>query len=147
MFKFKLEPVLALKEKVEDNKKRELGVAIQHQEYIHLEKLDLIQRKNEVLHDAQNSGKSSVNIQSLKLFNAYSTYINKAIEEKDKQFQEAKKQVALKREELLEAVKERKILDNLKAIHLEAFIEEAKQEEQRITDDLVTYKYGRKGKE
>ena len=88
-----------------------------------------------------------MNIQSLKLFNAYSTYINKAIEEKDKQFQEAKKQVALKREELLEAVKERKILDNLKAIHLEAFIEEAKQEEQRITDDLVTYKYGRKGKE
>lgn len=147
MFKFKLEPVLALKEKVEDNKKRELGVAIQHQEHIHLEKLDLIQRKNEALHDAQNSGKSSVNIQSLKLFNAYSTYINKAIEEKDKQFQEAKKQVALKREELLEAVKERKILDNLKAIHLEAFIEEAKQEEQRITDDLVTYKYGRKGKE
>lgn len=147
MFKFKLEPVLALKEKVEDNKKRELGVAIQHQEHIHLEKLDLIQRKNEALHDAQNSGQVSVNVQNLKLFNAYSTYINKAIEEKDKQFQEAKKQVALRREELLEAVKERKILDNLKAIHLEAFIEEEKQEEQRITDDLVTYKYGRKGKE
>lgn len=147
MFKFKLEPVLALKEKVEENSKRELGVAIQHQEYLYQEKLKLIQEKKQAYEEAQQRAQNIVDVKSLKLFNTYSTYMEQRIEKKGKQLEEADKQVKLKREVLLEAVKERKILNNLKERQEEIFIEEEKQGEQRITDDLVTYKYGKKKKE
>ena len=73
--------------------------------------------------------------------------MEQAIKAKVEELEEAEQKVQEKRNELLEAVKERKILENLKTIEKEVFDEEAKREEQRILDDLVTYKYGIKGKE
>ena len=147
MFKFSLEPVLALKEKVEDSKKRELGVATMHQEKIYQEKLLLEKKKDEALSEARFIEKQLVDVSTIKAFNQYNHYISQTIEVKEKQLEEAKIKVEEKRNELLEAVKERKILDNLKAIHKEAFIEEEKRDEQRITDDIVTYRFGRKERE
>ncbi len=147
MFKFSLEPVLALKEKVEDSKKRELGVATTHQEKIYQEKLLLEKKKDEALSEARFIEKQFVDVSAIKAFNQYNHYISQTIEAKEKQLEEAKIKVEEKRNALLEAVKERKILDNLKAIHKEAFIEEEKRDEQRITDDIVTYRFGRKERE
>ena len=70
----------------------------------------------------------------------------KAVQNKEYELNKAKQVVDEKREALLEAVKDRKILDNLKAIHKESFEEEEKRVEQRILDDMVTYRFGNKGK-
>lgn len=147
MFKFKLEPVLSLKEKIEDSRKRELGIATIHKEALLNEKLQLMKKKDEAMDEIKTHNNSVVDVQSFKAFNQYSVYMDQAIKAKNKQVQEAQKKVEEKREELLEAVKERKILDNLKDIQNEVFIEEEKREEQRILDDIVTYKYGKKGME
>lgn len=147
MFKFKLEPVLSLKEKIEDSKKRELGVATMHKEVLLNEKLQLMKKKEEAIQAVKSHNSTVVDVQSLKAFNQYSVYMDQAIKAKNKQVQEAQNKVDEKREELLEAVKERKILDNLKDIQNEVFMEEEKREEQRILDDIVTYKYGKKGRE
>lgn len=147
MFKFKLEPVLSLKEKIEDSKKRELGVATMHKEVLLNEKLQLMKKKEEAIQAVKSHNSTVVDVQSLKAFNQYSVYMEQAIKAKNKQVQEAQNKVDEKREELLEAVKERKILDNLKDIQNEVFMEEEKREEQRILDDIVTYKYGKKGRE
>lgn len=147
MFKFKLEPVLSLKEKIEDSRKRELGIATIHKEALLNEKLQLMKKKDEAMDEIKTHNNSVVDVQSFKAFNQYSVYMDQAIKAKNKQVQEAQKTVEEKREELLEAVKERKILDNLKDIQNEVFIEEEKREEQRILDDIVTYKYGKKGME
>lgn len=147
MFKFKLEPVLSLKEKIEDSKKRELGVATMHKEVLLNEKLQLMKKKEEAIQAVKSHNSTVVDVQSLKAFNQYSVYMEQAIKAKNKQVQEAQNKVDEKREELLEAVKERKILDNLKDIQNEVFMEEEKREEQRILDDIVTYKYGKKERE
>ena len=147
MFKFSLEPVLALKEKVEDSKKRELGAATMHQEKIYQEKLLLEKKKDEALLEARVNESQYVDVCAIKAYNQYSKLISKTIEEKNEQLEAAKIKVEEKRQELLEAVKERKILDNLKAIHKEVFIEEEKRDEQRIMDDIVTYRFGRKERE
>lgn len=147
MFKFKLEPVLSLKEKIEDSRKRELGIATIHKEALLNEKLQLMKKKDKAMDEIKTHNNSVVDVQSFKAFNQYSVYMDQAIKAKNKQVQEAQKKVEEKREELLEAVKERKILDNLKDIQNEVFIEEEKREEQRILDDIVTYKYGKKGME
>lgn len=147
MFKFNLEPVLSLKQKIEDSKKRELGEATTYKERVDSEKQLLIQSKLEALSEAKNQGNSTISIASMKAFNQYSQYMDYAIEDKNKELIEAQKMVDEKRSALLEAVKDRKILDNLKAIQREIFNEEEKREEQRILDDMVTYRFGIKGKE
>ena len=147
MFKFKLEPVLSLKEKIEDSKKRELGAATMHKEVLFNEKRQLMEKKEEAMQAVKAHNSIVVDVRSLKAFNQYSVYMDQAIKAKNQQVQEAQKKVEEKREELLEAVKERKIFDHLKDIQNEVFIEEEKREEQRILDDIVTYKYGKKGRE
>lgn len=146
MFKFKLASVLSLKEKIEDSKKRELGAATLHKERLLSEKLELVERREEAVQAVKKHNSKTVDVQSLREFNTYNAYMEQAIELKNKEVQEAQKKVEEKREALLEAVKERKILDNLKEIQNEVFMEEEKREEQRILDDIVTYKYGKKGR-
>lgn len=146
MFKFKLASVLSLKEKIEDSKKRELGAATLHKERLLSEKLELIERREEAVQAVKKHNSKTVDIQSLRVFNTYNAYMEQAIELKNKEVQEAEKKVEEKREVLLEAVKERKILDNLKEIQNEVFMEEEKRGEQRILDDIVTYRYGKKGR-
>ncbi|MBE6021732.1 MAG: flagellar export protein FliJ [Cellulosilyticum sp.] len=146
MFKFTLEPVLALKEKMEESKKRELGLATMHQEKVHQEKLVLEKKKEDALNQVRKQNNQSMDILSIKAFNHYNSYMDRAIKTKGQQLEEAKQKVSEKREELLEAVKERKILDNLKTIYRESFEEEEKRDEQRILDDIVTYRFGNRGK-
>ena len=146
MFKFKLASVLSLKEKIEDSKKRELGAATLHKERLLSEKLELVERREEAVQAVKKHNSKTVDVQSLREFNTYNAYMEQAIELKNKEVQEAQKKVEEKREALLEAVKERKILDNLKEIQNEVFMEEEKRGEQRILDDIVTYRYGKKGR-
>lgn len=147
MFKFKLASVLSLREKMEDSKKRELGLAVMLAEQVREEKRQLELSKEACINEAKNENMGMVNVQYFRAFNQYSQRLDQEIEKKGIALSEAEQNVADKREALLEAVKQRKILDNLKAIEQEAYIEEEKREEQKILDDIVTYKYGNKGKE
>lgn len=146
MFKFKLASVLSLKEKIEDSKKRELGAATLYKDRLISEKLELVARREKVMEEVKAYNSKIVDVQSIRAFNVYNAYMKQAIEIKHKEVQEAQKKVEEKRAALLEAVKERKILDNLKDIQSEVFMEEEKRGEQRILDDVVTYKYGKKGR-
>ena len=146
MFKFSLEPVLSLREKIEDNKKRELGEATQYREKVYEDKLQLEQIKEDALNLTRKQSRESVNVLELRTLNQYNSYMVKAVQNKEYELNKAKQVVDEKREALLEAVKDRKILDNLKAIHKESFEEEEKRVEQRILDDMVTYRFGNKGK-
>lgn len=146
MFKFSLDPVLALREKIEDNKKRELGEATMYQDMVYQEKVMLEVLQEETLNLTRQQGVNQVDISSIKLLNQYNNYMIQVIEDKDKELERAKEQVESKRQELLEAVKDRKILENLRSIYKENYDEEEKRAEQRILDDMVTYRFGNKGK-
>lgn len=147
MFKFKLAAVLSLKEKVEDSKKRELGLVMVRKDQIQNEKCLLETEKKKATKTLKEQNEETLNIASFKAYYHYNKRMEQAIKAKEEELQVAQQKVEEKRNELLEAVKERKILENLKTIEKEVFDEEAKREEQRILDDLVTYKYGIKGKE
>lgn len=141
MFKFNLQSVLSLKEKMEDSKKRDFGLAIQEEEKIKGEKAKLEAEKLEALNSAREQSKNKVNVVYIKAFNHYNQYMDQAIKTKNQELELAHQKVEEKRAELLEAMKERKILDNLKELHLETYLEEEKHAEQRLTDDIVTYRF------
>ena len=147
MFKYRLEPVLALKEKLEESKKRELGLAHQYHEKVKDEKEILVKEQERAYEEAKIKSNEKVNIQQLKQFNYYTHYMKKVINLKTEEVKLASREVQQKREELIEAVKERKILENLKEIHLEGYKEEEKRKENSIIDEIVTYKYSANQKE
>ena len=141
MFKYKLEPILALKEKLEDSKKRELGVAHQYHEKAKTEKEELIKKRENAYNNSKIIINEKLNIMQLRQLDCYANHIDQAIHSKDKEIAIAAEKVEQKREELIGAVKERKILENLKEIQFEEFKEEEKRKENAIVDEIVTYKY------
>lgn len=147
MFKFKLETILSLREKVEESKKRELGSAVAEEEQLNAQKRRLQEEKAATSQRIKACHTDQVDLASLKMLHQYRLRMDREIETKEKACHEARQQVMEKREELLKALKDRKILENLKAIEKEVYIEEEKREEQRQIDDRVTYQYGVKGKE
>lgn len=141
MFKFKLESVLSLKQDLEDTKKRELGMANIYKEQLEFQKNELL-IENELLCNELKEKKSVViDIHTIRLSHLYRNYILKQIKQKEIEIQQAQKVVDQKREALLVAMKERKILENLKQIKKEQHDDEAKKAEQLIVDEIVSYKY------
>lgn len=147
MFKYKLEPILNLKEKMEDNKKRELGLANQLYESAKTEKAKLVEARNKAYEEAKIQNSNRVNIEHLKQLNQYLNYMKQEIHHKEQEIIKSAIKVDEKRSELIEAVKERKILENLKEIKLEEYKEEETRKENNIIDEIVTYKYGLSKKE
>ncbi|MDF2612689.1 MAG: fliJ [Clostridia bacterium] len=147
MFKFELNSVLSLKEKIEDVKKRELGIANTYKEELELQKEALVNEHDGIYVDIKKSSCAEVDIHAIKVLSRYSSYINKQIKDAEVHIVKAQKVVDIKREELLQAMKERKILDNLKEIKLEQHMEESKRLEQVLIDEIISYKYGQEGRE
>ena len=147
MFKYKLEPILSLKEKMEDNKKRELGLANQSYERAKAEKAKLVETRNKAYEEAKIQNNNKVNIEHLKQLNKYLNYMKHEIHLKEQEVIKAAIKVDEKRSELIEAVKERKILENLKELKLEEYKEEESKKENNIIDEIVTYKFGSSKKE
>lgn len=147
MFKYRLEPILTLKEKLEDSKKRELGLAYQSYEQVNAEKEELVKAKEQAYEEVKNQSHEKIDVQQLKQFRYYMHYMNQAIDLKTKEVERAANILEAKREALIAAVKERKILENLKDIHLEEYREEEKRKENSVLDEIVTYKYNSSEKE
>lgn len=143
MFKFELNSVLSLKEKLEDAKKRELGLANTHKEQLEVKKNVLVEEHGGIYSQIKRNSSKQVNIREVKVLNQYSTYVNQQIKQTEVHIDNAQKVVDKKHKELLSAVKERQILDNLKEIKLEQYRENTKRAEQLILDETVSYKYGR----
>ena len=143
-FNFRLQPLLSVKSQQEDNQKNELGKAMRKLEKekstlrsLESEEVKLIKEFNE------KSKKSTV--EKLIKFNEYLSFLNSKIKQQKENVNCAARNVDKVREELIRIVKERKILDNLKDKKHEQFLLEQKKEEQRLNDEIVSYKH--KGKD
>lgn len=139
MFKFRLQAALKLKENMEDVKKRELGIAAQKKETLTLQKKQLEQEKEECLYSFDNN--ETINIQHLQNLQRYRDVLDKEIVKTAQLVTVADNEVSSKRNELAEAVKERKILENLKERQSETYNQEISKKEQGILDELVGFRY------
>lgn len=139
MFKFGLNPVLSLREKVEEQKKRELGAATSQKEVIVQKQVTLINEKNSFLHTETTN--KAIDITRLKASNRYKEYLSEQIARLDEEIEVAEIKIEDKRAELLEAVKGRKILSNLKDRKQEEHRVETLKEEQNILDEIASFKY------
>lgn len=142
-FVFKLESFLKIKEKLEEKAKTEYGKAISklEEEKNILEQFE--NKKIQTITDFKNSIEKNINTYQIKCINEFIVLIDKKIEEQKENVQKAYEFSEEKRKELINTMKDKKMFETLKEKEKENYIKEVLQKEQKIVDEIVSYKYNK----
>lgn len=145
MFRFKLEALLRLKKNEEDRCKRNLAQAYKKQAEIKQQQDYLNNKKNSSYDEMQKQLKEGFSARTLQHLSSYLKVINQQEKELQQAYKQASDAIDEAKEALKEAIKEKKVMENLKARHAENYNEELKKEEQKKEDEIISFKYTKKG--
>jgi flagellar protein FliJ len=143
-FKFKLNAVLEYRKKIEDIKKKELAELkeLLRREEVLLRELD--KKRNDILEQLKTRQKGVINLEDI--IN-YSNYLNDCREKILQQIVLIKQlidNVEAKREDLVSASKDKKIIEKLKENQYKEFKETMDKIETKLLDELGTNGYNYK---
>lgn len=143
-FDFRLQPVLDLKVQMEENLKNEFGKVTKklEDEKKILNSIEL--DKEEQIDIFSTKLGSRVEVSKLRELNGYISLLGDKIEMQKENVNEASNIVDSTREKLLEAVKDRKIIDKLREKMFTEYSKQQLREEQKIIDEVVSFKHGTK---
>lgn len=139
-FQFRMDNILNIREKLEEKKKQEYGKALSRLEIENEKKQKLMDEKNFLLQTLNHKVEEKVSPNEVISYNQYIHYLKKKTIEQDKIVRNAAQYVQKKHEELLESVKQKKMLELLKEKQWIEFQEEANKQEQKIIDEIVSFK-------
>lgn len=139
-FKFSLQKLLNLKEQMEDKVKNELGLAMKaHEE--EKKKLALIDAGIScVAEDYRKACTGSIDPDRIQAIRAWLEVQKRAREQQLDAVKRSSENVDKIRVKLVTAMQERKILSNLKEKEFERFRRQEEKDEQKLTDELVSYR-------
>lgn len=137
-YNYKFQNLLDYKETIENFKKSEYGKAlsIYTEEEKALQQIE--QEKNRIV-DIIDGGET-LNIREMRL---YSGYLNKVTKDRDQQeevVEDSQEQVKQAQMSLMMAMQEKKVFEKLKEKHFKEFLVEEKRKEDKIVDEIVTFK-------
>ncbi len=143
MFRFRLNKLLSLKEKMEEQKKNEFAIIMNRLELAQKKKEELEIEKRRLILELKQNVESGQNIRQVNEYNRYIDYMKKMILKAEENIKRIKIELEKKRKELNEAVKERKILESYKEKELDKYKLEEKKVEQGIINELTSYQYSK----
>ncbi len=139
-YKFKLQKLLELKESLEEEKKNQLGLAFQRLNGEN-EKLKLLRHKLSIADNELNKqAESGIEIKTLKLFIQRIDYYKDLIKKQILSVKMATEYVEICRCELIKASQGKKIMEKLKDKDYVKYIYTEQKKEDRIVDELVSFK-------
>ena len=139
--KFKLEPILKLRENQEKVKKRELGELTQQVSAIeqNIEKVtNEMEMSNRI---CRTKLMGSVDIAYVKQSNLANKMYREKLDLLKAKLKEMEVKIEAKKKELAEAMTDRKIIEKLKEKEFDKFMQEENNKQLAIVDELVSYKY------
>ncbi|MGF7057168.1 flagellar export protein FliJ [Brassicibacter mesophilus] len=138
-FTFRLEKVLDYKERVEDLNKAEYSKANKklNEELVVLE--DYISERKRLTNE-RNINVDSISINDLKSYNIYLNSMNSRIVNQQKVVEKTQKITENARKVLIQSTKEKKMLQKLKNRDYNDYQYLNKKEEEKITDQFVSYR-------
>lgn len=140
-FTFRLNSILKIKEKIEEQKKLELGNAMI---YLDQQKLMLLQMNDEfdsLLAEFDRLSLKPCYPKEYIQINKSIQYVEESMTQQKEVIQSAHLQVEVKRQALNTAVLERKTYEKLKEIAYEQYLQEENRGEFKLQDELTSYKY------
>lgn len=146
-FVFRLQTVLEVKIRAEDEEKRKLGELIAWQKQEEMILAQLVQKKQEtrdLLKERQRTGEY-LQVDELKRISYFLKKVDQDIEAQKAKLIEIARRIEAQREALLKAAQEKKTLEMLKEQHYTEYLNEIEEEERKLLDELATLKYAREG--
>lgn len=142
-FIYKMQSLLNIKEKLEDQAKTAFGLAkaTLNEEEAHL--AEFVSRKNEYLEQKKQQMSSAINVHELNQLEHAVKSMEYRIAEQILVVRQAEKNVQLAQAKLENAMKERKIQEKLKEHALEDFLKEMEAADQQEINELVTFRFGK----
>ncbi|NLW40871.1 MAG: flagellar export protein FliJ [Tissierellia bacterium] len=138
-FNFRLERVLNYKKTVEDLKKNQYG-SVKQRLNREENKLDSFIKHKKNLLNEKDSTIVKTRVGNLVLYNNYIKDINEKIENQKEIVSQVEKELQIKRAEMIDAIKEKKMLEKLKENEYEKYLYELKKEEEKLNDTIVNFK-------
>lgn len=138
-YTFKLEKVLTYKKDIENVKKGKLG-SINKKLNKEEEKLIDYNNYKSKLINKRNEIQKKTDIRSLRLYNEHLESISRNIKKQEELIHEIHIELDRAKEELMEAVKEKKTLEKLKEKDYGEFINEIQKKEEKLIDSIVSFK-------
>ena len=138
-FRFKLQRVLDLKLKQEDEKKNQIATLIQAIKTKEDELEALISEKKQKEFSLNDNRKRGISILEIRNINQYLLFLDKKINTLRFEISSLESNLNQKRLEYLELQKERKTFEKLKEKDYEKYIYNEKKEEEKMIDQIVTF--------
>jgi len=139
-FNFNLAPILSIKEKMEDLRKNEFGKAVRELEDERQRLVVLEQNRTDCIQSFCDGLRKGVRPEYIGRHNYFLERLKMLIKQQKAVIKQAEAKVEEKREELVEAMRDRKTLDTLKENAFVEYITEEKRAEQKVVDEIVSYK-------
>lgn len=146
-FKFRLENVLALRTRIEQDKKRDL--ALVNKELVEAtHKIGLFKGVvNQTSLKMKEKTKDTVDVAQVMFFNSYILQLKQLIQFQHQKVHEINQRLEEKRKILAVATQNRKIIEKLKEKQYDEFMKNAERQEQLFIDDIAISKYIRDRKQ
>lgn len=141
-FIFSLQNILNMKEKLEDQAKNDFAHANLRLQEAVAEREALEQRLDAEKQKLQQDISAALDIGKIRQRENAVEILRMYVRQQTLVVLQREKEVEVAREQLNEAMKERKTFEKLREKAFDAFLEEEKQREQKEVDELVSYRYG-----
>ena len=141
MYRFSLETVLTHRKHIEDTL---LKAFLDAKKDLHIEKKKLAffdRVAREILQELKEREKMGTSISQIALYHGYIQEIGVKRELQAQRIAEATNRLREKYDALVEAMKNRKILNKLKEKELKIYIKEMQKEEQNLTDEIAVNRF------
>ncbi|SKB26904.1 flagellar FliJ protein [Acetoanaerobium noterae] len=138
-FRFKLQRVLDLKLKQEDEKKNQIVTLMQAIKIKEEELEALISEKKQKEFSLNDNRKRGISILEIRNINQYLLFLDKKINTLRFEISSLESNLNQKRLEYLELQKERKTFEKLKEKDYEKYLYNEKKEEEKMIDQIVTF--------
>lgn len=143
-FVFSLQSILNIKLKMETQAKQAFAAAKNRLDEEEQRLEELYQRKNSYEENAKELLQGTLRIRDIEDNKNAILMMDAFISDQQKRVERAKIQLEYEREQMTEAVKERKTYETLREQAFEEFLQDENKAESKAVDELVSYTYGQR---
>lgn len=144
LYKYRFESILKYRKSIENNKKNLLSLSIKkfYREKRELEKLN--QNLNESYESMKKEFNDGVTIEKLVKMTNHQNFYKEGIKKKNIDVENAENSVKERRQELIKAVQDKKIIEKLKEMDLNNFKYEEQRKDEKKLDEIISFKHSSK---
>ncbi|MBW1940994.1 MAG: flagellar export protein FliJ [Deltaproteobacteria bacterium] len=146
MYQFTLEPLLNHRKSVEDNLQKELGVCKTCLAEENRKLRTYKKEKNRVLGEMQQKQQEGITVSENLLYFDFIDRLSRDLDKQKQRLSEVKKKYNRKHNELIEAVKKRRILEKLKEKQLDEYNQRLEKSERNFINEVAISQFNRKSR-